>query len=186
MALGNCGGLQWERYWYMVLAALRSCRKCAYTYQVRTIFIWPHMVCLFVVLRHSNSISAISWQWYDVWDEDEKALLPTQGIFNLPHHIGMVCEELAFLWWRCKLYTAGKWIEAQINVTAMTRIHPFLQGHTPALYSTELTPPHMVLKHKTPIVHSTLVLVCNGSSGKGQSNKSEIDNLRLFCPRLFN
>ena len=23
-------------------------------------------------------------------------LLPTQGIFNLPHHIGMVCEELAF------------------------------------------------------------------------------------------
>ena len=29
-------------------------------------------VCLFV-LQHSNSISVISWQWYDVWDEKEKA-----------------------------------------------------------------------------------------------------------------
>ena len=26
----------------------------------------------------------------------EDTLLPTQGIFNLPHDIGMVCEELAF------------------------------------------------------------------------------------------
>ena len=26
----------------------------------------------------------------------ELALLPTQGIFNLSHHIGMVGEELAF------------------------------------------------------------------------------------------
>ena len=26
----------------------------------------------------------------------EPTLLPTQGIFNLPHHIGMVCEELPF------------------------------------------------------------------------------------------
>ena len=27
----------------------------------------------------------------------ESTLLPTQGIFNLPHHIGMVWEELAFV-----------------------------------------------------------------------------------------
>ena len=26
----------------------------------------------------------------------EPTLLPTKGIFNLPHHIGMVGEELAF------------------------------------------------------------------------------------------
>ena len=26
----------------------------------------------------------------------EPTLLPTQGTFNLPHHIGMVCEELVF------------------------------------------------------------------------------------------
>ena len=26
----------------------------------------------------------------------EPTLLPAQGIFNLPHHIGMVGEELAF------------------------------------------------------------------------------------------
>ena len=26
----------------------------------------------------------------------EPKFLPTQGIFNLPHHIGMVGEELAF------------------------------------------------------------------------------------------
>ena len=30
-------------------------------------------VGLFVVLRHNNSISVISWRWYDVWDEKEKA-----------------------------------------------------------------------------------------------------------------
>ena len=47
-------------------------------------------------------------------------LLPTQWIFNL--HIGMVWEELAFLWWRYKLYTAEKRIAAQLNVIAMTGI----------------------------------------------------------------
>ena len=26
----------------------------------------------------------------------EPTLLPTQGTFNLPHHLGMVWEELAF------------------------------------------------------------------------------------------
>ena len=26
----------------------------------------------------------------------ERTLLSTQGIFNLPHHLGMVWEELAF------------------------------------------------------------------------------------------
>ena len=26
----------------------------------------------------------------------ERTLLPTEGIFNLPHHVGLVWEELAF------------------------------------------------------------------------------------------
>ena len=30
------------------------------------------------------------------WRKTEPTLLPTQGIVNLPHHIGMVLEELAF------------------------------------------------------------------------------------------
>ena len=42
------------------------------------------------ILRHINSISITSWQWYDVWDEKEKipkpTLLPTQEIFNLPQY----------------------------------------------------------------------------------------------------
>ena len=52
---------------------------------------------LVVVLRHSNSISVISWHWYDMMYEMRtrkpeptllpSTLLPTEGIFNLPHHI---------------------------------------------------------------------------------------------------
>ena len=45
--------------------------------------------CLFVVvLCHSNSSSAISWGWYDVWDKKEKAWVYTFTItrdLNLPH-----------------------------------------------------------------------------------------------------
>ena len=36
---------------------------------------------------------------YDICNEKEKAQahpLPTQGIFNFPHYIGMICEEFAF------------------------------------------------------------------------------------------
>ena len=43
-------------------------------------------------------------------------LLPTQAIFNLPHHIGMVCEELAdgdvvsyTQWWESKLAEVMAW-----------------------------------------------------------------------------
>ena len=57
-------------------------------------------MCRFVVvLRHGNIISLISWWWYDVWDEKEKARADSfnnSGNFNLSHHIGMVWEELAF------------------------------------------------------------------------------------------
>ena len=47
--------------------------------------------------------------------------LPTQEIFNLTHHIGMVSVELAFD--DAVTYTQrGKWIAAQLNVIAVTRI----------------------------------------------------------------
>ena len=52
-------------------------------------------------------------------------LSPTQGIFNLPHHIVMVWEELAFddavsytQWW--------KWISAQLKVMAVTGFVPLV------------------------------------------------------------
>ena len=75
------------------------------------------------VLRHSNSISVISYWWYDVWDEEGKAwayILPTQGIFNIPTETGF--------YWRCKLYTVGTWITAQLNIIAVTGFVPQLPG----------------------------------------------------------
>ena len=79
--------------------------------------------CLFaVVLRCSNSVSVISWRSGMIYEMRRtkygSILLTTQGIFNLPHHVGMVWKEPTF-WWRCKLYTAGKWIATprQINHT---------------------------------------------------------------------
>ena len=95
-----------------------------------------NIVCLFVVvLCYSNSISVTSWQWYDVLlkyyemrrRKPELTLLPTQGIFNLAHHIGMVWEELASE--KTKLYTAGKWSAAQLNVMAATGFRPLSSGH---------------------------------------------------------
>ena len=52
-------------------------------------------------------------------------LLPTQGIFNLPYHIGIVWEDLAFD--DAISYTyQGKWIAIQSNVMAVTGIRiPF-------------------------------------------------------------
>ena len=43
--------------------------------------------------------------------------LPTHGIFNLPHHIGMQCDELDFD--DAVSYTQ-KWIAAWLHVMAMT------------------------------------------------------------------
>ena len=49
----------------------------------------------------------------------ELTCLPTQGLFNPPHHIGMVGEELAFD--DAVSYTQrGKQIAAQLNVMAVT------------------------------------------------------------------
>ena len=49
----------------------------------------------------------------------EHTILPTQGIFNLPPHIGMVLEELAFD--NAVSYTQ-RGNGAQLNVMAVTRI----------------------------------------------------------------
>ena len=51
----------------------------------------------------------------------ELRLLPTQEIFNLPHHIGMVSEEHAFD--DAVSYTQQeKWNAAQLNVVAVIGI----------------------------------------------------------------
>ena len=70
----------------------------------------------------------------------EPTHLPTWGIFNLPHHIGMLWVQLAFdddvsyIQW-------VKWIAAQLNVIAMTGIRaPVSRMTYPALQPTELTP----------------------------------------------
>ena len=52
----------------------------------------------------------------------KSTLLPSQGILNLPHHIGMVWEELTFDDAVSYIHTAAKWIAAQLNVIAMTGI----------------------------------------------------------------
>ena len=50
-------------------------------------------VCLFIALRHSNGISG--HMMYEMRRIDPKPTpWPTQGTFNLAHHIGMVWEEL--------------------------------------------------------------------------------------------
>ena len=62
----------------------------------------------------------------------ERILLPTKGIFNLPDHIGVVCEELAFD--DAVSYTVEKWIAAQLHVIAVTRIRiPVPRVSYPAL-----------------------------------------------------
>ena len=51
----------------------------------------------------------------------EPTLLPTQGIFTIPHHIGMVWEELAF--GDTVSYTQwGNGVNAQLNVIAITGV----------------------------------------------------------------
>ena len=49
-------------------------------------------------------------------------LIPTQEIFNLPHHTGMVRAELAFDDTVSYIHS-GKWIAAGLNIIVMTRIH---------------------------------------------------------------
>ena len=53
---------------------------------------------------------------YEMRRKSKPTLLLTQGIFKLPHHLGMVLEQLA--------YTSGKWIAAQVNVMAVTGFVP--------------------------------------------------------------
>ena len=56
---------------------------------------------------------------YEMRRQPEPTLLPTQGIFNLQHHMGMVWEELVFDDAVSSTYTKwGKWNAAQLNVIA--------------------------------------------------------------------
>ena len=63
----------------------------------------------------------------DMMHEMRRRILPTQGICNLPHHIGMVWEQLAFDEAVC--YTRlGKWVVAQINAMAVMGFESLSQG----------------------------------------------------------
>ena len=75
----------------------------------------------------------------------ERTLLLTQGIFNLLHHIGMVCMRGIGLWWCSKLYTSGKWIAAQLNVIVVTRIRtlPPRVNLSHALTNWAISPPNI-------------------------------------------
>ena len=69
----------------------------------------------------------------------EPTFLSTQEIFNLPYHIGKVWEELAFDY-AVRYTQQGKWIAAQLNVTAVTGIcTPFPRVTYPMLWIAELT-----------------------------------------------
>ena len=58
-------------------------------------------VCLFVLLLVYAIATVLQLylgadMMYEMRRKPKPTLLQTQGIFNLPHHIGMVSEELAF------------------------------------------------------------------------------------------
>ena len=92
-------------------------------------------LCFVVVLRHSNSISGICWQWYDVWVEKEKYQAYT--IFTRSSSYRIMSR--ADFWSRCKLFTAGKWIAAQLNVMGVTQFVPLSPG-SPTLCLNQLSP----------------------------------------------
>ena len=69
----------------------------------------------------------------DIWDEEEKEKAYTftdSGDLQppTPYMHGMGGTGL---WWCCKLYTAGKWIAAQLNVMAVIGFVPMFPGSPP-------------------------------------------------------
>ena len=81
-------------------------------------------VCLFVVLHNSNNISVISWQCYDIWDEEKARAYAFTHWQDLEPPTSYRHDMRGTGLWACiKLYIAGKWIAAGLNVIAVTRIH---------------------------------------------------------------
>ena len=82
----------------------------------------------------------------------EPTFLPTQGTFNLPHHIGMIWGELVFI--DAVSYTQQeKWIAAQLNVMAVAKIL------TP-IPSVTRTAPKPTEPSSHPEAHRLPVFVC--------------------------
>ena len=86
---------------------------------------------LFVVVRHSNSVSVISWYYmmYEMrWRKSERTLLSTQGIFNFTHHIGFcvlatslsICVYIYIFVRRewAAIFVCGRWVDSY-SVCAM-------------------------------------------------------------------
>ena len=56
-----------------------------------------YIVCLlFYAIETVFQLHSGSDMMYEMRRKPEPTLVPTQGIFNLPDHIGMVWEELVF------------------------------------------------------------------------------------------
>ena len=69
----------------------------------------------------------------------EDTFLPPQRIFNLSHHIGMKWEDQPFDDAVSYLYTAGKWITAQLNVIIGTSIRTPIPMDTYPAVSNQLS-----------------------------------------------
>ena len=82
-------------------------------------------VCVCFLLVYTTATAFLLYHGGDIMSEmrrrkSEPTFLPTQGTFNLLHHIGMVGEEPAFD--DAVNYTQQeKWISAQLNVVIVTR-----------------------------------------------------------------
>ena len=60
-----------------------------------------------VVLCHSKSVSVMSWQWYDAWEEEDKALtnlVTDSGDLSLPTQYRFALTGTGILW-SCDLCT---------------------------------------------------------------------------------
>ena len=91
-------------------------------------------VLLFYTIARVFQLYLVSDVTYEMRRKFEPTLLPTQGIINLPNHISMVCEELAF-----DDGTVGKWISAQLKHSDKIRT-PVTRITNPVPQPTELSP----------------------------------------------
>ena len=118
---GGHSSSQWIRLWWYFIYKYPP---WVYILMQCGMHIFASLFCFDIVLHHINSILVISWQWYDIRDEEEKAwansFTDTRDLkAATPHRNGM---RGTGLWWRCKLYTLGEWIATQLNGVAVTRI----------------------------------------------------------------
>ena len=83
----------WEYTVYLSVPEYKSAHDMCQS-MWECMFVWLLLCCAIVTvfqLYHSSDMMREMRR-----RKPEPTLLPTQGVFNLTHHTGMVCEELAF------------------------------------------------------------------------------------------